>query len=194
MRRARIYKVIFLAAILMVVGFSHTFSGAAELPPKPGLPAKPVTELPKVKVPPVPEKPDLLIGFFNIREGFTDFYIDSPGMGPNTITVRGQVLNGGRVEVRGFEVDVVLSRDMKVSPDDILLEKIVVRDVIPPASASRAGSVLVSSRANSIVKIPPGWYYVCLRVDPRNTIAESDENNNEYCITRVQIHKAGSAY
>lgn len=175
----------------MVVGFSHTFSGAAEPPQRPGLPSKPVPELPKVKV---PAMPDLLIGFFNIREGFTDFYIDSPGMGPNTITVRGAVFNAGRVEVRGFEVDVVLSKDMKVSPDDILLERIVVRDVIPPASASRAGSVLVSSRENSIVKIPPGNYYVCVRVDPRNVIAESNENNNEYCITRVQIHKAGSTY
>ena len=194
MRRARIYKVILFAAILMVVGFSHSFSAVPEPPRGPGLPSKGVPELPKVTVPPIPPKPDLLIGPFNIREGFTDFYIDSPGMGPNTITVRGQVFNGGRVEVRGFELDVVLSRDMKVSPDDIRLERIVVREVIPPGSASRAGSVLVSSRENSIVKIPPGNYYVCVRVDPRNVIAESDETNNEYCITRVEIHKAGSTY
>jgi len=191
MKTARIYKVISLAVVLVVVLFSLSFPGAAEPPPKPGLPGKPVPELPKVKV---PSMPDLLIGPFSIREGFTDFYIDSPGMGPNTITVRGQVFNGGRVEVRGFEVDVVLSKDRKVSPDDILLERIVVREVIPPASASRAGSVLVSSRENSIVRIPPGNYYVCVRLDPRNTIAESDENNNEYCIGLARIHKAGSTY
>jgi hypothetical protein len=189
MRTVKYYKVILLSAILMSVLFSHSFSGAAEPPQKPGLPSRPSPGLPKVIVPPMP---DLLIGFFNIREGFTDFYIDSPGMGPNAITVRGQVLNGGRVEVRGFEVDVVLSRDMKVSPDDILLERIGVRDVIPPASASRAGSVLVQSRENSIVRILPGNYYVCVCVDPRKVIAESNENNNEYCITRIQIHKVGS--
>ncbi len=189
MRTSRIYKVIFLGAILVGVLFSHSFSGVPEPPRGPGLPSKPVPELPKVTVPPMP---DLLIGFFNIREGFTDFYIDSPGMGPNTITVRGQVLNGGRVEVRGFEVDVVLSKDMKVSPDDIRLERIVVRDVIPPKDASRYGGVLVQSRENSIVKIPPGNYYVCVRVDPRNVIAESDENNNEYCIGLARIHKAGA--
>jgi len=191
MKTARIYKVISLAVILVVVLFSHSFSGAAEPTPKPGLPGKPVPELPKVKV---PSMPDLLIGFFNIYGSWTDFYIDSPGMGPNAIRVRGQVLNGGRVEVRGCEVDVVLSKDRKVSPDDILLERIVVREVIPPASASRAGSVLVSSRENSIVRIPPGEYYVCVRVDPRNVIAESDENNNEYCIGLARIHKAGSTY
>jgi hypothetical protein len=192
MRKARIYKVILLAAILTSVLVCHSFSGAGEPPKPPGLPSKSVPELPKVKVPPVPEKPDLFITFFNIREGFTHFYIDSPGMGPNTITARGEVGNWGRVEVRGFELDVVLSKDMKVSTDDILLERIVVRDTIPPGSASRAGAVLVSSKANSIVKIPPGWYYVCVRVDPRNVIAESNENNNEYCITRVEIHEAGA--
>jgi len=191
MRTSRSYKIIFFAAILMVVGFSHSFSGTPEPPPKPGLPGKPVPELPKVRV---PAMPDLLIGFFNVRGSWVDFYIDSPGMGPNAIQVRGQVLNGGRVEVRGFEVDVVLSKDRKVSPDDILLERIVVREVIPPASASRAGSVLVQSRENSIIKITPGEYYVCVRVDPRNTIAESDENNNEYCLGMVRIHKAGSTY
>ena len=189
MRTGGIYGVIFLAVILGVVLFSHSFSGAAEPTPKPGLPGKPVPDLPKVTV---PAMPDLLIGFFNIREGFTDFYIDSPGMGPNTITVRGQVLNGGRKEVRGFEVDVVLSKDMKVSPDDIRLERIVVREVIPPKDGTRYGSVLVQSRENSIVKIPPGNYYVCVRLDPRNVIAESDENNNEYCIGLARIHKAGS--
>lgn len=189
MRTARVYKVIFLAAILMVVGFSHSFSGAAEPPPKPGLPGKPVPELPKIKV---PSMPDLLIGFFNIYGSWTDFYIDSPGMGPQTIRVRGQVLNGGRVEVRGCEVDVVLSKDKKVSPDDILLERITIREFIPPKDASRYGAVLVSSRENSIVRIIPGEYNVCVRVDPRNVIAESDENNNEYCLGVVRIHKAGS--
>ncbi|MFB3884113.1 MAG: CARDB domain-containing protein [Thermodesulfobacteriota bacterium] len=192
MRRTRICRVILLAAILVGIGFSHSFSAVPEPPRGPGLPPKGVPELPKVTVPPVPPKPDLSIGPFNIREGFTDFYIDSPGMGPNAMTVRGQVFNWGSVEVRGFEVDVVLSKDMKVSPDDILLERIVVRDTIPPGSASRAGAVLVSSRANSIVKIPPGWYYVCVRADPRNVIAESNENNNESCSTRVEIHKAGA--
>jgi hypothetical protein len=192
MRALRSYKIIFLTAILMFVLISSSLVGAGEPPQSPGLPSRPSPGLPKVTVPPVPPKPDLLICFFNIREGFTDFYIDSPGMGPNTITVRGQVCNRGRVEVGGFEVDVVLSKDGKVSPDDILLERIVVRDTVPPGSASRAGSVLVSSRANSIVKIPPGWYYVCVRVDPQNRIAESDETNNEYCITRVQIHEAGA--
>jgi hypothetical protein len=173
----------------MVIGFSYSFLGAGEPPQKPGLPSKPLQEPPKVTVPPMP---DLKIGFFNVRGDWTDFYINSPGMGPNAIQVRGQVLNGGRVEVRGFEVDVVLSKDRKVSPDDILLERIVVREVLPPASASRAGSVLVSSRENSIVRIPPGEYFVCVRLDPRNTIAESDENNNEYCIGLARIHKAGS--
>jgi len=191
MRTARIYKVISLAVILVVVLVSHSFSGAAEPPQKPRLPSRPLQGLPKVTVPPIP---DLKIGFFNVRGSWIDFYIDSPGMGPNAIQVRGEVLNGGRVEVRGVEVDVVLSKDRKVSPDDILLERIVVREVIPPASASRAGSVLVSSRENSIVRIPPGDYYVCVRVDPRNTIAESDENNNEYCIGLARIHKAGSTY
>jgi len=189
MRTARIYKVISLAVILVVVLFSHSFSGAAEPPPRPGLPGKPVTELPKVKV---PSMPDLLIGFFNIAGSWTDFYIDSPGMGPNAIRVRGQVLNGGRVEVRGCEVDVVLSKDRKVSPDDIRLERIVVTEVIPPKDTSRAGSVLVQSRENSIVGIIPGEYNVCVRVDPRNVIAESDESNNEYCLGLVRIHKAGS--
>ena len=192
MRRARIYKVILLAAILMFVVASHSFSGAGEPPQPPGIPGRPSPGLPKVIVPPVPPKPDLLIGPFNVYEPGPHFYIDSPGMGPNTITVRGQVFNRGTVEVRGFELDVVLSKDMKVSTDDILLERIVVGTIIPPASASRAGSVLVSSRANSIVKIPPGAYYVCVRVDPRNVIAESNENNNEYCITRVEIHEAGA--
>ncbi len=189
MKTARIYSVISLTLILVIVLFSLSFSVAAEPPPKPGLPGRPATELPKVTVPPMP---DLLIGFFNIAGSWTDFYIDSPGMGPNAIRVRGQVLNGGRKEVRGFEVDVVLSKDRKVSPDDILLERIAVREVIPAKDASRAGSVLVQSRENSIVRIPPGEYYVCVRVDPRNTIAESDENNNEYCIGLARIHKAGS--
>ncbi len=189
MRTASHHKIILWAAILMVVGFSHSFSAVPESPRGPGLPGKGVPELPKVRVP--PPMPDLLIGPFNVYEPGPHFYIDSPGMGPNTITVRGSVMNRGRVEVRGFELDVVLSKDGKVSPDDIRLERVVVRDVIPPASGGLAGSVLVSSRANSIVKIPPGWYYVCVRVDPRNVIAESEENNNEYCITRVQVHKAG---
>jgi hypothetical protein len=189
MRTVKYYKVILLVAILMFVLVSHSFSGAGEPPQPPGLPSRPSPGLPKVIVPPMP---DLLIGFFNVYGDWIDFYIDSPGMGPNAIQVRGQVLNRGKVEVRGFEVDVVLSKDMKVSPDDILLERIVVREVIPPASSSRAGSVLVSSRENSIVKIAPGEYYICVRVDPRKVIAESDENNNEYCITRVQIHEAGS--
>jgi len=192
MRTSRRYKIIFLAAILMVVLSSSSFLGAGEPPQSPGLPSRPSPGLPKVTVPPVPPKPDLLIGPFNVYEPGPHFYIDSPGMGPNTITVRGSVMNRGGVEVRGFELDVVLSKDGKVSPDDILLERIVVRDTVPPGSASRAGSVSVSSRANSIVKIPPGWYYVCVRVDPQNRIAESDETNNEYCITRVQIHEAGA--
>jgi len=192
MRTSKIYKVILLAAILMFIVVSHSFSVAGEPPQPPGIPGRPSPGLPKVIVPPVPPKPDLLIGPFNVYEPGSHFYIDSPGMGPNTITVRGQVFNRGTVEVRGFELDVVLSKDMKVSTDDILLERIVVGTIIPPASASRAGSVLVSSRANSIVKIPPGAYYVCVRVDPRNVIAESNENNNEYCITRVEIHEAGA--
>ena len=191
MRKARIYKVVFLAVILVAVIFFPAFAGVPEPPPKPGLPGKPVPELPKVTVPPMP---DLLIGFFNIDGRWVDFYIDSPGMGPNAIRVRGQVVNGGRVEVRGFEVDVVLSKDMRVSPDDIRLERIVIREVIPPKDTSRYGSVLVQSRENSIVKIIPGEYFVCVRVDPRNVIAESDENNNEYCLGMVRIHKAGSTY
>jgi hypothetical protein len=191
MRTARNDRLVFFAVILVVVLFSHSISWAAEPPPTPGLPGKPVPDLPKVTVPPMP---DLSIGFFNIYGSWTDFYIDSPGMGPNAIRVRGQVLNRGRKEVRGFEVDVVLSKDMRVSPDDIRLERIVVREVLPPGDASRAGSVLVQSRDNSIVRIPPGEYYVCVRLDPRNTIAESVENNNEYCIGLVRIHKAGSTH
>jgi hypothetical protein len=192
MRTSRSYKIIFLTAILVFVLSSFSLVGAGEPPQPPGIPGRPSPGLPKVTVPPVPPKPDLFITFFNIREGFTHFYIDNPGMGPSTITARGEVGNWGRVEVRGFELDVVLSKDGKVSPDDIRLERIVVTDVIPPGSPSRAGSVLVSSRANSIVKIPPGWYYVCVRVDPQNRIAESNETNNEFCITRVEIHEAGA--
>jgi hypothetical protein len=144
----------------------------------------------------LPEKPDLLVDISGSGLGhLPDLYPDNPGMGPDRFFVRGMVFNGGRVAVPAgrCEVDIFLSKDSKVSPDDRLMGRIVITEAIPPFEPGRYGSVLIPRREYSIIGIPAGTYYICARVDPRNIIRESDETNNDDCISNtIRIHKAGS--
>lgn len=163
--------------------------------PGPGFPTPPTPEVPKVKPPGIPPKPDLLLGLLygSGLGDFPDLYPDNPGMGPSIIRISGQVLNGGRVEVRGCEVDVFLSNDRNVSPDDRLMGTIVITATIPPAVPGRYGSATIPRRDYSIIGIPSGTYYICAKADPRNRIDELDERNNEKCVSEpIRIHPAGA--
>ena len=167
---------------------------AADPLPHPGMPTSPVTELPKVKPPALPEKPDL---FVNVSAaglgGLSDLYPDRPGMGPSSFRVGGQVLNRGRVAVRGCGVFLFLSQDRKVSPDDRILDRITLAETIPPFDGFRFGAAVIPWKEYSIAGIPAGTYFVCAKVDPLNAIAETDEGNNESCSGEsIRIHPAGT--
>jgi hypothetical protein len=161
----------------------------------PGMSTPPWKELPKIKTPVLPEKPDLSVDISGRGLGhLTDLYPDNPGMGPDTFFVRGMVFNGGGAAVSArCEVDIFLSKDTKVSPDDRLMGRIVIAETIPPKTPGRYGSVLIRKREYSIIGIPAGTYYICARVDPRNRIEESNETNNDDCDpSAIRIHEAGS--
>jgi hypothetical protein len=167
---------------------------AADPLPHPGMPTSPVTQLPHVKTPALPEKPDL---FVNVSAaglgGLSDLYPDRPGMGPSSFRVGGQVLNRGRVAVRGCAVFLFLSQDKKVSPDDRILDRITLTETIPPFDGFRFGSAVMPWKEYGIAGIPAGTYFVCAKVDPLNAIAETDENNNESCsVEPIRIHPAGT--
>lgn len=185
------YKAKIFVLIAIIAGLLFVPNMVYSQPPSPGLPVQPTQELPTVKPPAIPPKPDLRVGLFNIRPDFTDFYPGNPGMSPQSFRLRIQVLNGGGA-VTGCEVDVVLSKNRMVSPDDRLLEKIVRTETIPPFDGRRFGEMWINSREYSISDIPAGTYYVCVRVDPRNRVAESDETNNDYCSGAIRIIRSGA--
>jgi hypothetical protein len=179
------YNFLFIVIVLMFFGYAMVYS------------APPVPEMPKIKPPRIPDRPDLSVDISGRGLGhLTDLYPDNPGMGPDRFFVRGMVLNGGRAAVSGgiCEVDIFLSRDSKVSPEDRLMGTIVIAEAIPPMTPGRYGSVLIRKREYGIIGIPAGTYYICARVDPRNRIEESNEANNDHCYSSaIRIHEAGSA-
>ncbi len=186
-------KIIIVTFVIM--GLLTWFNtGHAEDPrPNPGMPT-PSTGLPKIKVPPLPEKPDLLIRISGSGlGGINDLYPDNPGMGPSSFRVSGQVLNAKRAAVRGCEVNILLSPDRKISPDDRLIDRISIMETIPPFDGARFGSATLPRKDYSITDIPAGTYFICAKVDPANRIAETNENNNEDCAPEaIRIHLAGS--
>lgn len=188
------YTTKFVLSIIFVTGL---FWGvitvyAVDRQPGPGIPTQPVPELPKVKPPEIPAKPDLSINTSGGGlGGLPDLYPDNPGMGPSQFWFSGWVLNGGRAAVnRRFEVAVFLSTDRKVSPDDRLIDTIVILGV-QPAEPGRYGAFVIPKRYYSIIGIPVGTYYICARVDPHNRIIETDEKNNDECDHgAIRIHPA----
>lgn len=189
------YKMVFVVIFIAVGLLTWLNLGyAVDSQPNPGMPTPPSRELPKIKTPVLPEKPDLLITTTGGGlGGLPDLYHDNPGMGPSQFRVGGQVFNGGRVAVRGCEVDVFLSKDNKVSPDDRVMGTIVITETIPPAVPGRYGSVLIPRREYSIIGVPAGTYFICTKVDPRNRIIETDESNNDNCDSNpIRIHPAGA--
>jgi hypothetical protein len=188
------YKKIVIALFAIMGLLIWLDTGRAEDPrPNPGMP-RPSTGLPKIKVPPLPEKPDLLIRINGAGlGGMRDLYLDNPGMGPSTFRVSGQVLNAKRAAVRGCEVNILLSPDRKVSPDDRLVDRISIIQTIPPFDGARFGSATLPRKDYSIGGIPAGTYFICAKVDPTNRIAETNENNNEDCAPdAIRIHTAGA--
>lgn len=163
---------------------------------QPPTPARPVPDLPRVKPPGIPPKPDLLMidPFGGGLGGISDLYPDNPGMGPSVFEVRGFVLNGSSAAaVGGFEIAVFLSQDRKVSPDDRLMGTIVITETISPPAPGRPGIIAIPRTTYSIVGVPAGGYFICARVDPRNRIIETDENNNDNCVDRsIRIYPPGT--
>ncbi|MBN1473227.1 MAG: hypothetical protein JW914_01300 [Syntrophaceae bacterium] len=188
------YKKIIVAAFIIMGLLIFLITGYAEDPrPNPGMPT-PSTGLPKIKVPSLPEKPDLLIRISGSGlGGANDLYPDNPGMGPSAFRVSGQVLNAKRAAVRGCEVNILLSADRKVSPDDRLLDRILITETIPPFDGARFGSATLPRKDYGIAGIPAGTYFICAKVDTANRIPETNENNNEDCVPEaIRIHPAGS--
>jgi hypothetical protein len=185
------YKAILVWIAVFALAFFFRLN-VVHAQPREGIPELPGVTPRGVRV---PDKPDLSVDISGRGLGhLTDLYPDNPGRGPDRFFVRGMVLNGGGVAVSAkCEVDIFLSKDTTVSPDDRLMERIVLREAIPPREPRRYGSALIPRRDYSIIGIPAGTYYICARVDPRNRIKESNEANNDHCYPpAIRIHEAGS--
>ncbi len=160
----------------------------------PGLPTGPAKDLPRVVAPAaVVAKPDLALQIHaHGLGGLSDLYPDAPGMGPSRFEAGGMVLNLGAVPVPRCEVELFLSADGKLSPDDRRLDRVAIATPVPPASGGRAGSVMMPRKEYGIAGIPPGTYFICGRVDPARAVAESREDNNESCGREwIRIHPPG---
>lgn len=109
------------------------------------------------------QQPDLQLGALNAPVNLV----------PNTPTsIDFQLSNTGTIPVQGsFQTDIFLSTDNAISADDQLLLSMPEQNIIIGA-VSRSASITVGSA------IPVGNYYLLLKADGSNVIAEGNENNN----------------
>lgn len=111
----------------------------------------------------------------------------------------GTVDDQGNVKNSGYMIDIVLSTDEEVPPgfalpqpagafveDGLLYGGRISRtpDVGPDSSVVLSTTPPISSDIGGMIpyNIEPGVYFLCARIDPGDAVAESDENNNVYCV------------
>lgn len=101
---------------------------------------------------------------------------------------------GSRPGSSGYMVDVILSTDNTTPPgfatyspnfsEDVLLRggRFSNTPNIPAGDTHRFGAPSYDTGPYQIpADTRPGAYYICLRVDPENVVAESREDNNSVC-------------
>ena len=90
----------------------------------------------------------------------------------DSVFVSVRASNAGTAPAPDFPAAVYLSTDRVITPDDTLLARVTVPGVAPQRNTSAAATV----------RLPPdlarGAYYVLVRLDDPDTVAETDETNN----------------
>lgn len=123
------------------------------------------------------ELPDLRITALTISE--TDW---NPG---ETVSVAGTVANQGDGAASGTELEVYLSVDAAIGPDDTLLGRVDIASSIP-AGGTASFSLAVQVSALSGV-LAPGAYNVGAIADPGDEILEENEANNSAAPVAVEL-------
>ena len=100
-----------------------------------------------------------------------------------TITVGAGVRNSGNTAAGGFSEQWYLSRDPAGSSDDILLSRTNgAGNTYSVAGLAAGGTSTINATLQLPSTLPSGWtgssFYVVMRTDSANQVAESNENNN----------------
>jgi hypothetical protein len=104
--------------------------------------------------------------------------------GDKHLSIRGMIYNRGGADSGSFFVDIYLSADSQITPDDYRLSRTSM-DI-------DAGGYIDLSWLNPIPQsIPAGTYYVGWLIDSENQVAEEDETNNMVVIESGQLTWTG---
>jgi ELWxxDGT repeat protein len=96
-----------------------------------------------------------------------------------TLTGEVQINNGGLARANAFNVVFFLSRDNIASIEDLQGVYSTESFLDATTATNRIGSISIPSN------FPIGQYYLILKVDPNNQIAESNEDNNTLIATNL---------
>ncbi len=87
------------------------------------------------------------------------------------LSITGMIYNRGGADSGPFFVDIYLSKDAQITPDDYRLTRVGM-------DIDSGGSIELSWLDTIPASIPAGQYYVGWLIDPDNSVSEDDETNN----------------
>ena len=128
--------------------------------------ASPITIRPNVAALPDLTLENLRLGSLTFQQG-------------QTLTGEVQINNGGLARASAFNVVFFLSRDNIASIEDLQGVYSTESFLDATTATNRIGSISIPSN------FPIGQYYLILKVDPNNQIAESNEDNNTLIATNL---------
>ena len=121
--------------------------------------------------------PNLYINAYEVIPGDGATCFTNPGQ--NFLVFSGLALNNGTAAAGAFGIKAWFSKDQQLSADDALWNSFQYTGVVP-------NNVVYWSITNPVpTSLTPGGYYVIMRVDVDNTVAESDETDNTQIMSVV---------
>ncbi len=105
-----------------------------------------------------------------------------------TVTLRWTVSNRGNRAANGSWRDqVVLSRDLTLSSDDLLIGSVLVSDASPLLPDSGSYSRTLLGQVPLVASAIPGFYHFLVRTDVNGAVGESNETDNDATFGPVTV-------